>query len=427
MLGLEPKAGRIGGLLWNRNFRLFWAGETTSMFGSSMAVIAMSFLAVLVLHANNFIVGLLSAFAWLPWLIIGLPAGAWVDRLPKRPVMLVCDAASFAVFLSIPLAAWTGVLTIAQLIAVALLGGIAKVFFSTAFGPYVRMIAGRADLMEANAKIEGSAAAAQVAGPGFSGLVTQILGAVSAIFINALTFAFSGYCLMRINATEPQRVPPHERRTTLWAEISEGVRFVARDPYLRVMTLYAGIGNFGDAMFEAIVVVFLVRAVRVDAGLAGSLIAAMSLGGVLGAMVSVRIGRRLGTARGLLLCTVLASPCTLLIACTSRGGGLVFFVAGGIFYLTGVGASNVIMANFSQIYVPAHLLGRSNATSDLIIRGTMPLGALVGAFVSQAYGPRIAVWVVAVVITLSSGILFIGPIRRERDLPAVLAGGEGKA
>jgi predicted MFS family arabinose efflux permease len=420
-LDLNTERPRLGGLLWDRDFRLFWLGETTSMFGSSMAVVAMPLVAVLTLHASTFIVGLLQAFAWLPWLIIGLPVGAWIDRLPKRPVMLVCDAISFAVFVSVPVAAWLGWLTTAQLVVVALLGGSAKVFFSTAFGPYLRTIVAARFRPEANAKIEGSASAAQVAGPGLGGLAAQLLGAVSGMLVNGLTFACSAYCLSRIRAKEPPRAPRHERQSSLWSEIGEGIRFVGHDPYLRVMTLYAGLGNFGDAMFEAVVVVFLIRTVGVSAGAAGGLVGVISLGGILGAMVSVRIGRRFGTAWGMLLCEVVASPFALLIPLTSQGAGLMFFIVGGIVYLTGIGAANVLLTSFAQTYVPSHLLGRNNATSNLVVRGTMPLGGLTGAILGQAYGPRLAMWVSALVITLSVGVLFIGPTRSQRDLPTSLA------
>ncbi len=420
-LELEPQSGRLGGLLRDRNFRLFWLGETTSMFGSSMAVVGLPLVAVGVLHSPTFVVGILQACAWLPWLVIGLPAGAWVDRLAKRPVMLACDLVSCVLFVSVPLAAWAGVLTITQLAVVALLGGIANVFFSTAFGPYLRTLVPAQDRTEANAKIEGSSSAGQVAGPGLGGLAAQAFGAVSALFVNGITFAVSAFCLTRIRSVEPRPAPRHERTTSLRSEIAEGVKFVIRDPYLRVVTLYAGLANFGDAMMEAVVIVFLVHSVGVGAGTAGGLMAAISLGGIVGTLLAVRIGRTLGTARGALLCTLIASPFTLLMVLTNQGVGMAFFVVGGMVYLMGIGAANVMFMSFSQTYVPADLVGRNSATSSLVIRGSMPLGALAGAAIGQWYGARMALLASAVIITLSVLVLFIGPIRRKRDFPMALA------
>jgi MFS family permease len=125
--------GRRGGLLRQRNFRLFWAGESLSEVGNSVAVFAVPLVAIDTLHASTFTVTLLTAMVWLPWVIIGVPAGAWVDRLPLRRVMLVSDAVSVAVYASVPAAAWCGVLTVAQLIAVVLIAGAASVFFNSAY------------------------------------------------------------------------------------------------------------------------------------------------------------------------------------------------------------------------------------------------------------------------------------------------------
>ncbi|HEY6316010.1 MAG TPA: MFS transporter [Streptosporangiaceae bacterium] len=412
---------RPGGLLWNRDFRLFWLGETTSNVGSAMAVVAMPLTAVAVLHASTFVVGALQATAWLPWLLIGLPAGAWVDRLPKRRVMVACDCVAFVLFGSVPIAAWTGVLTTAQLVVVALLAGSVKVFFSNAYSPYLRTVVTAEHRPEANAKLQGSASAAQLVGPGLGGLAAELLGAVSGLAANALSFAYSALCLMRIRAVEQPPARADGPRTALRAEIAEGLRFVARDPYLRVMVAFAGAGNFGDAIMESVVVVYLVRTVGVNAGVAGGLVAAMSVGGVTGAMISGRVARRFGNARGLLLCQITGSPFMLLLALTTKGAGVVFFLAGGIIYLTGTVAANVMIATFIQTYVPESILGRVTATESLIGYGTLPLGALTGALVGEAYGPRTAIWVSAIVITISACILLAGPLRHRRNLPATSA------
>jgi predicted MFS family arabinose efflux permease len=403
--------------LRDRDFRLFWLGETTSTVGSAMAVVAMPLTAVLVLQSSTLVVGLLQATAWLPALLIGLPAGAWVDRRRKRPVMLACDVVAFVLFASVPVAAWAGVLTVRQLVVAAFLAGSAAVFFSSSYGPFVRSVVSAEHRMEANAKLDGSAWAAQMAGPGLGGLAAQLLGAVSGLFANALTFLVSAFCLSRIRSAEP----PLERRpetASLHAEIGEGIRFLVRDPYLRVVTAYMGAGNFGDSLMEAVVVVFLVRTVGVGPGLAGVMVAAMGIGGVIGSMMVTRIGLRLGTARGMLLCTALTSPYMLLVPATTRGAGLVLFAVGTIVYLTGVSVTNVIAMSFSQAYVPARLLGRYGSTVNLVIRGMQPLGAVAGAVVGEAFGPRTAMWMATAVITLSAGILFTGPIRSQRDLPA---------
>lgn len=186
-----PRQRRPGGLLWHRDFRLLWGGETVSWLGNYMAVVAMPLLAVNVLHASNFAIGALVAAGYLPWLVIGLPAGAWVDQLPARRVMVTCDLVSTALYASVPVSAWAGGLTLGQLMIVALLAGTATVFFSTAYQVYLRTLLTPADLVEGNAKLQGSEAAAELAGPSLAGLVAQALGAAAALLANAASFLVS--------------------------------------------------------------------------------------------------------------------------------------------------------------------------------------------------------------------------------------------
>lgn len=166
--------GRRGGPLRDRDFRLLWIGETTSKVGSAVTAVALPLVAVTTLHANTFEVAALTSAEWLPWLLMGLPAGAWVDRLPRRPVMLGCDVVSAAAFASVPLAAAFGLLTVAQLYAVATIGGAASVFFSTAYLVFLPSIVTDDALVEGNAKLQGSESAAQLVGPALAGGVAQL-------------------------------------------------------------------------------------------------------------------------------------------------------------------------------------------------------------------------------------------------------------
>jgi MFS family permease len=204
------------GLLGQRDFRLLWTGETTSCLGSSIGGIALSLVALTVLHASVFAVSALTAAAWLPWVLVGLPAGAWVDRWPRRPVMIAADVVSAAAFGSVPVAAWCGVLTTAQLMCAALAGGTASVFFKTAYRAFLPALLTADDLLEGNAKLQGSEQVANVAGPGAAGLIAQPAGAVCGVLADAASFAVSAVCLFRLRVAEPARVarrreprPPH--------------------------------------------------------------------------------------------------------------------------------------------------------------------------------------------------------------------------
>jgi len=368
------------------------------------------------LHASTLTVGLLQATAWLPALLIGIPVGAWVDRRrSKRAVMIAADLVAFALFLSVPVAAWSGMLTMAQLVAVAFLAGSAELFFSCCYGRFLRSFVPAQHRPEANAKLEGSMWASQLAGPSLGGFAAQLLGAASGMMANALSFLVSAACLAGIKGTEP---PPEPReKTTLRADMAEGIRFVARDPYLRVILGYMGVGNFAECIMDAVLVVFLVRTVGLGAGLAGVLVATLGIGGILGALIATRVGARLGTARGLLLVTIIPSACMLLLPLTSRGIGMTLFAAGAVVYGTGICVSNILAQTFTQNYVPAEMQGRESGVASFIIRGTQPLGAVAGAVIGESFGPRTAMWVATIAITASAGILLIGPLRKHRDLP----------
>ncbi|MBG0568512.1 MFS transporter [Actinoplanes sp. NEAU-A11] len=410
-----PRPG--GGLLRHRDFRLFWAGQTASRLGSSITSVALPLVAVGTLGASTLQVALLQAAVWAPWLLIGLPAGVWVDRLPRRPVLIACDLVGLLLFLSVPAAAWLGVLGIGHLLAVAFLAGVVSVFFETAYQVYLPSLLATDRLAEGNAKLQGSEAAAQVAGPGAAGLLAQAFGAVYGLLADALSFLISGICLLTMRHREPPRVAAAERRS-LRAEIGTGLRFLLRDPYLRVMAGYGAVSNLALHGYQAILIVFLVREVGISPGTVGVVVAAMSTGGVLGAVLATRVARRFGTAHGMLLCQMGAAPFALLIPMTGTGPRLALLVVAGVALGTGVVAGNVIKGSFRQAYTPRHLLGRVLTSMQLLNYGTIPLGALLGGVLGSTLGLRPALWLTTGLVVAATGILLIGPMRRHRDLPA---------
>ena len=209
---MSARARRRGSLLWHRNFRLLWIGETISGAGSSMAAIGVPLLAVTALRASTFAVSTLTAAAYLPWLVIGLPVGAWVDRLATRPLMIACDLISALLYASLPVAAWLGVLDIGQVVAAALLAGAANVFFATAYQVYLPSLVTAADLVEGNAKLQGGAQVASIGGRGLAGLAAEAIGAAPALLFNSASFLVSAACLLRIRPLRPPRqtrLPSH--------------------------------------------------------------------------------------------------------------------------------------------------------------------------------------------------------------------------
>jgi Transmembrane secretion effector len=415
------RAGRRGGLLWHRNFRLLWIGETISGAGTSMAAIGVPLLAVTVLKASTFAVSALTAAAYLPWLVIGLPVGAWVDRLATRPLMIACDLISALLYASLPVAAWLGVLNTGQVVAVALLAGAANVFFATAYQVYLPSLVTAADLVEGNAKLQGGAQVASIGGRGLAGLAAEAIGAAPALLFNSASFLVSAACLLRIRppakpaAPDPPAGPP--RRSRLHEQTWEGIRFVARDPYLRFFTIYAAVSNLAYAGNLALVVVFLVRVVGLSSAAVGVLTATSGLGGLLGALVARRLARVLGTARALLLTTLGSGLSGLLIPLTAKGPRIAYYVAGSALVAGGIVIGNVILGSFRQAYCPPAMLGRVTASMRFLTFGAIPLGALLAGALGTVLGIRNGLWAVLAIFAASGLFLLTRDIRTARDLP----------
>lgn len=416
-----PELASRWGLFAHRDFRLLWAGQTVSRLGSSITSIALPLVAVLSLDAGPAAVGLLTAAVWLPWLFFGLPAGVWVGRAPRRSVMILCNLGSAALFASVPLAAALGVLTLAQLLAVAFLTGAAAVFFDAAHHAYLPELVPADGLIEANAKLEGSASAANVLGRGLAGVTVQLLGAAAGLLADAVSFLVAAATLRAIRA-RPAAPAAAPAREGLLREVREGLAFLGRDPYLRAFTLYGAAANFAlTGGYQSVVAVFLVREAGIAPGWVGVLASAGALGGVFGAVVARPLCRRLGTARGVRIVLLTASPLGLLMPLAGPGARAAFYVVGLFGVVAVVTLVNVVLGSFRQSYTPPELLTRVTASSMVAAYTLIPLGALAGGFLGDAIGTRATMWVMTSLLALCAALPLASPLRTLRDLPAAPA------
>jgi MFS family permease len=416
----QSEAGkrRIGGLLWQRNFALLWSGETVSGIGSAMAAVGVPLLAVVVLRASTLAVSALTAAAYLPWLLIGLPAGAWVDRLPPRPVLIISDLVSAVLYASLPVAAWAHVLTIGQVLFVELVAGAAGIFFTTAYSVYLPVLVRPDDLLEGNAKLSGSQSVASISGRGLAGLAAQAVGTANSLLFNAGSFFVSVACLLAIRAAGPRGERDRAKRTTtLRADIAEGLRFVWHDRLLRTLAIWPAVSNMAYGGVLALSVLFLVRVAHIGATEVGLLLAVGNVGGLAGALVARRVARRVGTARSLLLGVLVAGLAGLLLPLTAAGPRAAFYVAGSGLVTGAITATNIMLISFRQAYTPAELLGRVIASQRFLVYGTAPLGALLAGGLGTALGVRSALWVLVAAFALSGTLLLTRPILSRRDLP----------
>ncbi|MEV6975826.1 MFS transporter [Kitasatospora sp. NPDC093806] len=407
----RPRRGPLAG----RDFRLLWAGESVSRLGSAITSVALPLVAVVTLDAGPLAAGLLSAAGWLPWLLFGLPAGVWAGRWPRRTVMIGCNLASAALYASVPLTAALGLLTLAQLLLVALLAGTAAVLFGAAHQAYLPELLPPEDLTAGNARLQGSASAAQVAGPGLAGLTVQTLGAAAGLLADALSFLVATAALLLIRGDRGPAPAPD--RAPMGRQLREGLAFVRRDPYLRPLLRYGAAANFALAGYQAVAVLFLLDEVGVPPAAVGWLAATGALGGLLGAALAGRVTRRFGTARGVRLTLLTATPFGLLLPLTGPGARTALYAVGSVVMVAGAVLANVVLGSFRQRHAPPALLGRVVATSMVANHATIPLGAVAGGVLGEVLGLRSTMWVMVVLLVLCGGALFAPPLRSLRDLP----------
>jgi Na+/melibiose symporter-like transporter len=341
--------------------------------------------------------------------------------------MAVAQVMALLTVVSVPVAAWAGVLSIGQLLAVALTRGVAQVFFQTAYTAYLPLLLPPEDRAEGNAKLQGSASAAQISGLGAGGALAQLLGVTGGMAVNAGTFVISLLCLGGIRHRESE-APAKERRA-LRQEIAEGLRLVAADPWLRWFTVFGASSNIALTGYQSIAVVFLVQRIGLGATAVGLMVAAASLGGVLGAFAGRRLGARIGTARAMLLLELCLPGFALLIPLTSAGSGVWLYLAGGGCVSLGIVGGNVLKAGFQQQYCPPRLLGRVSASASFLNFGSIPLGAVLAGSLASGLGLTPAMWVMTAGVPLASLILLASPLRHYRDFPAearLVGGGTGR-
>lgn len=413
------------GLWQHANFLRLWTGQTISQFGSQITLLALPLTAALTLHATPAEMGILSATETAPFLLVGLFAGVWVDRLRRRPILLVTDFARGILLLAIPLAALLGALTIGLLYAVAFLVGILTVFFEVAYQSFLPALVGREQLVEGNSKLEVSRSAAQITGPGVAGGLVQLVTAPIAIIMDAASFFVSALFLVFVRVPEAAPAPRAERQT-VWKDIGEGLGVVFGNPLLRAIAGCTATSNLGNNIWQAILILYLTRRLGFGAGVVGLIFATGSIGFLCGALLAGRIARRFGLGPTIVGSIALGSLGVLLIPIAQRPASFALpllivsqFIAGGSGTIY-----NINQVSLRQAITPDHLLGRMNATMRFIVWGTLPIGALIGGALGGVIGLRPTL-VVGVVIQSSAFLwTFFSPVRALREQPAGVTSSE---
>ena len=417
----EPRLQRPG--LWQHlDFRRLWIGETVSQFGTMISQLALPLVAILVVHATTLEVGLLEAFQTVPFLLVGLPAGAWVERMRFRSVLIVNDVLRAAALGSIPLAKLLGVLTIGQMFAVALITGVGTVFFDVAYQSYLPELVGREHLVAGNSRLQASESVSQIAGPSAAGLLIQALTAPYAVLVDALSFLWSASWVTAITSRPPRPARKPDRH--LGREIREGLRFVLGSPLLRAIAMCTGSSNLFSGITNAVFYVLLARQLHIAPGIIGLFTSAAAVGGLAGALGATRFAARFGQGPAIWISMVASAPFLFVAPFVQRDWTLGLLAVSQVGFGAGVVLYNITQVSFRQGLCPPELLGRMNATMRFLVWGTLPLGGVIGGALGTLIGVRATLLVAAVGGALAFLPVFLSPLRRMRELPSYSAVGD---
>jgi MFS family permease len=407
-----------GGLWGHPDFMKLWIGQSISEFGTPISQIAIPWIAIKTLNASAFAVASLTTVQFLPFLLFTLPAGVWVDRLPRKTILIVCDVCRALVLATIPLVYLANALSLTQLYVVAFVAGIFTVFFDVAYQSYLPYLVDREQLVEGNSKLQVSVSGSQLAGPAIGGGLIQALTAPYAILADAVSFIASGAFTATIEKREviPERAEG-EANARLWPELKEGLGYVLRHPYLRPQAMCTSTSNFFGSMAFAILLVYAARVWGLSAGAVGIGIGLGSIGWLLGALMVARLQRWFGVGNTTLGAACLFGLPWLLIPLAPKSFPLPFLIAAIVIGGFGGVVYNITQVSLRQAITPERLQGRMNAVMRFLVWGTLPLGALVGGALASRFGLRTTLVVSGIGATFCVLPIIFSPIRTLREIP----------
>ena len=372
------------------DYRKLWTAATISLFGTQVSLVAIPVIAVLLLDAPPYQVALLGTIEFLPFLLFTLPAGAWVDRLPRRLILVFGDFGRAVSLLSIPIAYELGALSIWQLFIVGFINGTLTVFFDVADQSFLPAILEPDDLIEGNSKLQISGSAAQVLGQPLGGGLVGLLSAPIAVLMDALSFVLSGGLIFWIRKREPKRAPEGSADAGspgpvagIRHEIAEGLHYVLGHPYLRYIAASTGLSNLFSNIAFATFAVFTYRTLELTPFMVGVIGGLGSVGILVGALVAGRIAERIGVGRTILWSMVVSGPSTLLAAFAQPDNAVPWLIA-SVFLgsFTGV-VYNINQVSLRQAITPERIQGRMNATMRFLVWGTIPIGSIIGGILAS--------------------------------------------
>ena len=411
-------SGSKQGTLWrDRNFLTFWGGQSLAQVGTQITELAIPVLAVSLLHASEFQVGLLTAAGVAAFLVVGLPAGAWIDRMRKRRVMIVADLVRAVSLAALPLLWVMGALEMWHLYAVALVVGVATVFFDVSYQSVIPSLVPPQKIADANGKLESTGQLAMIGGPAFGGWLIGVLAVPLAILTTVFTYLVSALALSVTKDSEQPRAA--EDRRPIMTEIKEGLSWVFGNPLLRRIVGTTAVSNFFGTVSMTMVPILLLRTLGLSVETMGLMFSLGAVGGLVGAVTTPYIVRWLGEARAIPVSAIAFSVAGILLPLSTVVPEWAFVILAAQFFMMNAASLtyNITQVTFRQRVTPTRLLGRMNASIRFCVWGVMPIAALVSGLLAAWLDVAVALWVGAAGQALAALFVVIGPFWRTRELP----------
>lgn len=404
-------------LLRNRSFLWLWGGDAVSQVGTQLTHLAIPVIAVTLLGASEWEVGVLGAAETAAFLLVGLPAGAWIDRMLKRRVLIAADLVRALMLAVIPALWFVGVLQMWHLVLVAAVVGVATVFFDVSYQSYIPVLLPGPQIGKANSYLESTGQIARIGGPGLAGVLLTVISAPVLIIVDAVSFLVSALALSRVRDTETLR--PAAERESLPREIGEGLRFVFGHRILWRITATTATSNLFGMLIGTLMPLLVLRDLGLSPAVFGIIIGVGSVGGLLGALATPWLTARIGEGTAVSLSALAMG----LVYATTPLAGL-FPIAAVPLLIIGMFVQSflVLVYNITQVTMrqrltPPRLLGRMNASIRFVVWGVMPIGSLLAGALGSSLGIVPTMWIGVVGSVLASVWVLFSPITRMRTLP----------
>ena len=399
-------------------FARFWTGSTLSFFAVAVTTVAVDALVINELGASEAQVGIIRAVQFLPYLLVGLLAGALVDRWRKKPVLVLSTLGSGVVLAVIPALWWAGSLSLAAVAVVLFLAGVCSVFTAAAQQSVLPFLVQRPQLVMANARLGQSMTVAQTSGPPLGGGLVSLMGAAASLGASAVGHLASALLYTRMKVPVPPAAASAQAaaRLSIWRDIRAGMSFLYRHRTLTPLALSTHIWFLANSAAVTVFALFALRHLGLSPFLYGLTLALAGVMGLFGALLAPRMGRRLGEGNTVILARLLYPICWGLVALAPQDPvwGLVMLALAQSLYGFCMGFEDPNEMGYCQAVTPQQLLGRMHATMRSANRSMAVVGALLGGILAGVIGYHNTLWAVAGVFVLAALIIGFSPMRGAR-------------